>query len=90
MPGVLSDGVLGKNYNPQILVDYDVILRVHPSSKVSIFASIAESVYCSLMKVVPNDSPTQVSYPHLIHCFALTPSQTELFTKNYFYAMTSS
>jgi len=34
MPGVLSDGVLGKNWNLQILVDYDVILRVHPSSKV--------------------------------------------------------
>jgi len=56
----------------QILVDYDVILRVHPSSKVlkRNICPIAESVYCRLMKVVPNDSPTQVSFPHLIHCFA--------------------
>jgi len=31
---VLSDRVLSRNYNPQILIDYDVILMVH-SSKVS-------------------------------------------------------
>jgi len=35
MLGVQSDGVLVKNKNPQILADYDVILRVHPFSKVS-------------------------------------------------------
>jgi len=35
MLGVLSDGVLGRNENPQILVDYDIILMLHPASKVS-------------------------------------------------------
>jgi len=38
----------------------------------STFASIAESVHWRLMKVVRNDSPTPVSYPYLMHCFALT------------------
>jgi len=33
------------------------------------------------MKVVPNDSPTQVSYPYSKHCFAVTPLETELLTK---------
>jgi len=44
------------------LVDYDVILKVHPSSKVSKLntCSIVESVHYRLMKVVLNDSPTQV------------------------------
>jgi len=42
------------------------------------------------MKVVPNDSPTQVSYPHFIHCFALAPIETELLTKNDYSDMTSS
>jgi len=74
------------------LVDYDVILRCTLPLKCqnSTFASIAESVYCRLIKMVPNDSPTQVSYPHLINCFALTPSQTDLLTKNDFCATTSS
>jgi len=34
------------------------------------------------MKVAPNDSPTQVSYPHCIHCFALAALETKLLTKN--------
>jgi len=67
MPEVLSDGVLGKNEIPQILVDYDVILTVHPSSKLSkLNICIYRQKRFRLMKVVPNDSPTQVSYPHLI------------------------
>jgi len=36
----------------------------------STFASIAKSGHYRLFKVIPNDSPTQVSYPHFIHCFA--------------------
>jgi len=32
MSRVLSDGVLGRNLNPQILVEYDVIFMVHLSS----------------------------------------------------------
>jgi len=36
MLGMLSDGILGKNFLIlQILIDYDIILRVHLSSKVS-------------------------------------------------------
>jgi len=56
----------------------------------STFVSIAESVHCRLLKLVPSNSPTQVSYPHFIHCFASTPLETELLTKNDFYDMTSS
>jgi len=36
------------------------------------------------MTVISNDSPTQVSSPHLIQCFALSSSQTKLLTKNDF------
>jgi len=36
----------------------------------STFASIAKSIHSRLLKVVSNDSPTQISYPHLIHFFA--------------------
>jgi len=70
---------------PQILVNYDIILMEHPSSKVS---KLNIYLYCQkhfktnrLLKVVPNDLPTQVSYPHFIHCLALTPLETELLTK---------
>jgi len=64
------------------MVDYDVILMVHLSSKVSKLnvASIAKSFHYRLLEVVP-----KVSYPHFIHCFALALSKTELLTNNGFY-----
>jgi len=76
----------------QIMVYYDVILMVHSFSKVSkiTFASNAENVHCRLIKVISNDLLTQVFYPYLIHCFASTPSQTELLTNNDFCVTTSS
>jgi len=63
----------------QILVDHDVILLVHPSSKVS---QLNKSAHYRLLKVVPNDSPTRVFYPHFIH--------NSILTKHDSYDMTSS
>jgi len=56
--------------------DYDVILMVqlvHSSSKVSIKTQhlpLFQSVQYRLLKVVPIDLPTLVSYPHFIYCLA--------------------
>jgi len=51
---------------------------------------LSPKAFTRRLKVVPNDSRTQVSYLHFIHCFASTALETELLPKNDFYDMTSS
>jgi len=66
---MLYDGVLGRNTLKSWLIMTSYWWRT-PKCQNSTFVSIAECVHYRLVKVVPNDSPTQAFYPHLIHCFA--------------------
>jgi len=66
MSRVLSDGVLGKNYNPSkswLIMTLSWWCTPLKCQKLNI------CLYCQKRSLVPNDSPTQVFYPHFIHCF---------------------
>jgi len=83
----------GKNYNHQISVDYDVILRVHPSSKVSKLNSCLYRRKRSL-KIDKSGAkrfadPGFVSTFNILFCVNSITNRVGL-TNNDFCAMTSS
>jgi len=58
-------------------------MMVHPFELLKLNICLChqkDSLY-RLLKMVPNDSPTQVSYPHFIHCYnaKLTQNQKKRF-----------